>query len=355
MTLEEEARLSCYQTVGVLNEAHQVYLVQHAESKQIFVKKILTNYDAEIFRFLKEHHVSGTPYIHELVLDRDRLILIEEYIPGTPLSQVLEEKGRLSEEETVSLIRRLCVPLQQMHAFVPPIIHRDIKPSNIILTASGDSVLLDMDAAKRAKPSAAEDTQLIGTVGFAAPEQYGFGSSDRRTDIYALGVLLNVCLTGALPKERMVEGRLAAVVAHATQMDPSARYPSVEAFLTDLLGQERTACAPAGNPNALPGFRSAVPALKIAAVFGYAFIIFLCFSLTVENASPAVIWINRIIAFLLISSVILFSGNYRNVWGSLRIPSIRPVWLRILVIVLLDLLIACFWMAVLLGIEKVLR
>lgn len=80
-------------------------------------------------------------------------------------------------------------------SFTPPIVHRDIKPSNIILTEDGRIVLIDLNAARLDDKKRSHDTQLIGTAGFAAPEQYGFATSSPRADLYAAGILTRVLLT----------------------------------------------------------------------------------------------------------------------------------------------------------------
>lgn len=99
-----------------------------------------------------------------------------------------------------------------MHSYYLPIIHRDIKPSNVIVTNDGIVKLLDMNAAKYYKGNAEEDTHLIGTVGYAAPEQYGFGESSVQTDIYALGVLLNYLIVGDIPKKGLSSGQIGRIV-----------------------------------------------------------------------------------------------------------------------------------------------
>lgn len=84
----------------------------------------------------------------------------------------------------------LCEILEKLHSVTPPIVHRDTKPSNIIITNYEHVVLLDFNAAKYFADTDTADTILLGTKGYAAPEQYGFGSSTPQTDIYALGILL---------------------------------------------------------------------------------------------------------------------------------------------------------------------
>ena len=105
-------------------------------------------------------------------------------------------------------------------------VHRDIKPENVILRGA-DTVLIDFDAARLHKPQAEADTQVLGTTGFAAPEQYGLGQSDTRTDIYSLGVLMNVMLTGEHPSRKLAEGRMGRVIQRCTQVNPAKRYKNV--------------------------------------------------------------------------------------------------------------------------------
>ena len=105
-------------------------------------------------------------------------------------------------------------------------VHRDIKPENIILRGA-DAILIDFDAARLYKPEHEADTQILGTTGFAAPEQYGLSQTDIRTDIYAMGVLINVMLTGEHPSKRLAEGRMGRVVEHCTRVNPQKRYKNV--------------------------------------------------------------------------------------------------------------------------------
>ena len=71
------------------------------------------------------------------------------------------------------------------------------------------------------------DTQILGTTGFAAPEQYGLSQSDVRTDIYALGVLINVMLTGEHPSRNLAKGRMGRIVDRCTHVNPQRRYKNV--------------------------------------------------------------------------------------------------------------------------------
>lgn len=101
-----------------------------------------------------------------------------------------------------------------------------MKPENIILRGD-QAVLIDFDAARLHKPEHETDTQVLGTTGFAAPEQYGLSQTDQRADIYAAGILINVMLTGEHPSRKLSEGHLGRVVRRCTQVSPEKRYPNV--------------------------------------------------------------------------------------------------------------------------------
>ena len=150
-------------------------------------------------------------------------IVIEEFVQGDTLDFLLKE-ALFSPQETKQTIKQLCQGLWVLHSMAA--VHRDIKPENVILRGS-DAVLIDFDAARLHKPQAEADTQILGTTGFAAPEQYGLGQSDTRTDIYSLGVLMNVMLTGQHPSKKLAEGRLGRIIQRCTQINPAKRYKNV--------------------------------------------------------------------------------------------------------------------------------
>lgn len=223
MTLQEECRLSYYEEVRQLSQNHNVFLVRHQESQQLFVRKVLTAYNLEIYHYLKDHPIDNTPKIYDLIEDEGRLIVIEEYIEGKTIQEILDKHANnLPQDWTYRIIVQLCHIVENLHKVHPPIIHRDIKPSNIIVTDLQEVKLLDLNAAHLVDMTKAEDTVLMGTKGYAAPEQYGFGQSDVRTDVFALGRLLEqLC-----PDNK----RYDAIVSKATQIDPGKRFQSVQEF-----------------------------------------------------------------------------------------------------------------------------
>ena len=107
-------------------------------------------------------------------------------------------------------------------------VHRDVKPENVILRGS-EAILIDFDAARlhKSEPDHETDTQILGTTGFAAPEQYGLSQTDVRSDIYSLGILINVMLTGQHPSKQLARGRLGRIVERCTHVNPQKRYQNV--------------------------------------------------------------------------------------------------------------------------------
>ena len=226
MTIDERMRLSFYKEISSLNEEHGVSVVQHIETHSFYLKKELTNYQLDIFLRLKENPVPNMPRIIEAVEDNDRLIVIESYLSGETLRQRLEKDGVFPTQRIRSIGIQLCDILKDLHAM--GIVHRDIKPENIIYEEPGIIKLLDLDAAKFYKPGENRDTQLIGTREYAAPEQYGFGASSPETDIYAIGVLLNVLATGQYPRIALTTDMgLRSIIQRCIRLDPRERYTSV--------------------------------------------------------------------------------------------------------------------------------
>ena len=261
--------VSWYRELSPLNEEHKVYAVQHRETGKLYVKKVLTVFNPEVYAALFRHPVAGVPRIYALYHDKAQqtLTVIEEYISGDALSEILEIRGAFSPRETVDCAVRLCQILQVLHGFDPPVIHRDIKPSNIIRTEDGRIVLIDLNAARLADPSRERDTRLLGTKGYAAPEQYGFGASTPATDIYAVGVLMRTLLTGGketaagtegtAPGSPGIPGVLDRIIQKCCEMNPADRYPSVDRLLEAL---QLPGISPGSSPDGSAGIPPTVPA-----------------------------------------------------------------------------------------------
>ncbi|WP_151755622.1 protein kinase domain-containing protein [Dictyobacter vulcani] len=188
------------------------------------------------------------PTVHGVFTQNERYFLVMDYIDGSTLEELLERNGGpFPERRVLDWARQLCDVLAYLHSHSPPIIFRDMKPGNIMLTRNGQIKLIDFGIARFFRSSHAQDTQVLGTPGYAPPEQYGKAQTDERSDIYALGMTIFHLLTNTLSDEgfglehvRKINPRISPMVARAlekaTSIKPSDRYESVEMFRHALLG-----------------------------------------------------------------------------------------------------------------------
>lgn len=177
------------------------------------------------------------PSIIDIIEDESTLVIVMDYIEGIPLSKVLSEYGAQPQEYVIEWGKQLCDVLSYLHAQTPPIIYRDMKPSNVMLKPDGNLALIDFGTAREFKERKVEDTTCLGTVGYAAPEQFGgLGQTDARTDVYGLGATLYHLVTGLNPGSppyemkpiRTVNPRLSSgfekILLKCTQRNPEDRY-----------------------------------------------------------------------------------------------------------------------------------
>lgn len=330
--------ISCYHTIAAVNSAHKVYLVQHQESQKIYIKKILDVYNLHIYEYLLAHRITGIPRLYHIYEENGQLTLIEEFISGTPLQEMIPA-GTLTLDFIIRLMCELCDILEKLHALDPPIIHRDIKPSNIILTPCDHVVLIDFNAAKYLTDPGAPDTVLLGTKGYAAPEQYGFGSSTPQTDIYASGILLKELLS-ALPVPTNI---FDPIIRKCTEMNPSDRMKNVQELKTELekLQNRRTmksqrSQTTARKSLALPGFRTKTPWKMLTASVAYCFIFWVSLCLEVKDATVFHLWLERITCLFSMFSVVFCCFNYRNIQRFVPLCTNENRLLRCLGILLLN-------------------
>ena len=228
MTLEEESRLSFYRELTVLDEKKNIVMVQDIRNSELCVKKTLDIYSRDVYEQLASVRIEGVPAVKECVADDGKLIVVEEYVQGRSLKQILDEQGLLNEEQAYEIAVQLVDILVRLHQLEPAIVHRDIKPSNIIIEKNGHVNLIDFNAARHVNADKNEDTRMLGTVYFAAPEQFGFGQSDERTDIYGLGATINYIMTGDKPGAGIAECIFSDILKKCLMVDAKDRYQSAE-------------------------------------------------------------------------------------------------------------------------------
>jgi eukaryotic-like serine/threonine-protein kinase len=141
--------------------------------------------------------------IDHFVIQGQGQYLVMEFVEGEDLGTMLEKAGGpLPEAQVLDWASQVCDALEYLHSRKPPIIHRDIKPANIKITPEGKAMLVDFGIAKVYDPNLSTTAGARAvTPGYSPQEQYGIGTTDARTDIYALGATLYHLLTGKQPPE----------------------------------------------------------------------------------------------------------------------------------------------------------
>lgn len=228
-----------YEEIKLIKQSEKgtIYLVREKEAQpeqKLFIRKELKG-QYPIYLTLKECRHSYLPELYEVSVTPEKTIVLEEYIEGVSIGE-----AGLTEKKICSAAKELCAVLEYLHG--KDIIHRDIKPSNIIYAKDGHIRLIDFDAARVQKEEMEQDTRLLGTRGYAPPEQYGFAQTDARTDIYAFGITLKQLLG-----DKAVKPCYRQVIQKCTNLNPDNRYQSVHQIRNALLiGKYRTGICIAG-------------------------------------------------------------------------------------------------------------
>lgn len=196
---------------------------------------------------LKKLNHPNLPSIIDVIDNKDSFIIIMDYIQGNSLNKALQEYGAQPQDKVIEWAKQLCDVLGYLHSRQPPIIYRDMKPANIMLKPDGNITLIDFGTAREFKAKNLADTTCLGTVGYAAPEQFGgMGQTDARTDIYCLGATLYHLVTGRNPSEppyeilpirqinQALSSGLESIIIKCTQRNPADRYQSAEEMLYAL-------------------------------------------------------------------------------------------------------------------------
>ena len=335
MDLDQRLAISYYKPIAAINEPHHVYLVQHQETKKIAIKKVLDVYNLAVYAELYRNPVAGTPRIINYYEEAGQLTVIEEYISGTSLQDMIR--------------------------------HADIVPSDMLqyMLDLCTIVLLDFNAAKYHTAAKDSDTILLGTQGYAAPEQYGFGQSSPQTDIYSMGILLKEMAEASHCQNPYID----AVTAKCTQMNPAERYQSIgelrQALLAnggifpythagrastgDLSGSssKRSNAQTQNDPDtsanhmqfAPPGFRSKTPWKMAVALLTYIFLAWFCLSMKVNNTFGAALWVERVFALIIMLFIVASIFDYLHVRKLMPLCQHEKKATRIFGVVVLDILV----------------
>ena len=223
--------------------------------KEINKKVVASNEAIVINTLLAEANMmkrldhSALPKIVDIFDDGVTIYVVMDYIEGESLDMVLREYGAQTEEKVIDWIIQIADALAYLHSQKPPIIYRDMKPANVMLQPEGNIKIIDFGIAREHRAQGMADTTVLGTKGYAPPEQYS-GQTDPRSDIFALGMTMHHLLTGVDPRygvpyasvrqwnPELSEG-IETIIDRCVQSTPEKRYQSCEDLIYDLEHREQ--------------------------------------------------------------------------------------------------------------------
>lgn len=201
---------------------------------------------------IQELDFPAIPKVYKTVCEKDVRYIVMEYVPGETLKDIIREEKRLCEKQVIRWGMELCDVLSYLHGRSPSVIYRDLKPGNIIISPLSHIKLIDFGAAIRCRRRIAdektgESVEPLGTLGYAAPEQFGRGTNiDTRADIFAFGVTLYQMLTGVNPcrmpyrfeplrkYNKKISREMEEIVNRCVQRERGKRYRFCEEIKSDL-------------------------------------------------------------------------------------------------------------------------
>lgn len=202
------------------------------KDNKIYVLKRIFPEDIEVYKKLAALCNPNIIKIYETVLIENDFYAAAEFIQGDTLESYVKKNGLMSDGQVKNVVLQLCSGLEAIHS--QGIVHRDINPSNVMIDENGTVKIIDFGISRIRKTDSRTDTHLLGTQGYAPPEQYGFSQTGFESDIYSVGVLMNYLKTGCTVSEKPADGALAPIIIKCTQVDKNNRYKSAEALAEDI-------------------------------------------------------------------------------------------------------------------------
>lgn len=236
---------------------HTTYLAKDIRLDKIWSIKVCDKQDrsyspvlrdsilVETYMMMKLDH-PAIPRIVDIIEDENSIFVARDYIEGETLETLIKRSGPQPVDKVVNWSKQLCNVLGYLHSQKPPCIYRDVKPANMILRPDNTVALIDFGIARTYKPGQREDTVILGTRGYAAPEQFGGSQTDARTDIFGLGMTMFRLVTGINPTEppyevkpiRLVNPNLPQgleyIISKCTQPNPEERYQTCYDLMDDM-------------------------------------------------------------------------------------------------------------------------
>lgn len=299
-----------------------------------YILKEVTPFDVPIYNKLINVYSPNLARVFGYQNIDNKTYVMVEYVNGISLEDYINNGEPIDEEFVKRVALSLCSGLSALHK--NGIVHRDISPKNIII-GNGVIKLIDFGISRFIKMNKPRDTQILGTQGYAAPEQFGFNQTSPRSDIYAVGVLMNYMLTKKYPNEMQATGRFAPIIKKCVQIDEYKRYETVD--------QLKAAINKKGVSYfllTLPGVRSNKSSIRTFASIYYISLVLWC-ALMFLVAMP------HFLPFICIDSFFIFTGfvpvlivfNYQS-WVERTFEGVNKIesWILRIILTLASFLLA---------------
>lgn len=224
-----------------------------------------------VYKKIMEIKCENIIEIYNILKSREYYLVLMEYFPSVNLEEKLSKAGKLSLKEARLIMTGIAKGIKKVHDL--GIIHRDLSPANILIGKDNHVKITDFGIAREYDKNKKNDTIILGTCGFAAPEQFGFAQTDEKSDVFAMGALMNMMLTGKLPHEEPYFGdvKIGAMIRKCTSMLPEERYTVEE--IIELFGEKIFTKKHIRKKliRKIPGFRTGNPVYMTLATIYYAY------------------------------------------------------------------------------------
>lgn len=370
--------LSKYEIESTISEENHIYIAFSIEMGDKCIIKKISKESKAIYEILLKNKINGIPKIKEIIKVNENIYyMVQQFIQGPSLSNYIENNENIINEDwIIAFISQMSLILNDIHSTNPPIIHRDIKPDNIIIMYDESPVIIDFDISrlfknKKSKGKKSKDATIMGTVDFAAPEQYGSGETDSRTDIYGLGATVEYIISIIGIKSDFLD----EFVKKCMEIDPENRFQDSKEILSFISGRfnaGQCASKEEKNPNISdfdhthkglyggrvfrflpPGFRTGHVGKMLTASIVYVLNFKVSFAYeSAEITDSRILFINRMCMFIALMTICFFSNDYMGVQSYFKISSSKNKIIRYLGIVFCDFVIFCFFVALCMMLEK---